>query len=78
MGKAREHFADHRKGYESFIADLTLLMIGPFTDPARGAMGVFSTREAAEEFVKQDPFVLRGVVATFEILEWNEVLVQPG
>jgi uncharacterized protein len=39
---------------------------------------VFSTREAAEEFVKQDPFVLRGVVATFEILEWNEVLVQPG
>ena len=74
MAKAREHFAEHRAGYQPFIADRTLLMIGPFTDPARGALGVFTTREAAEAFVQQDPFVARGVVSSWEIVEWNEVL----
>ena len=39
-----------------------LLMIGPFSDPRQGAMGVFGTREAAEEFVRVDQFLLEGVV----------------
>lgn len=51
-------------------------MVGPFTDPAHGAMGVFTTRNAAEEFAKGDPFVLNGVVAKWEIREWMEALVQ--
>jgi uncharacterized protein YciI len=51
-------------------------MIGPFNDPPLGeAMGVFATREAAEEFVRLDPFVANGIVATWTIREWNEVLV---
>jgi uncharacterized protein YciI len=37
-------------------------------------MAVFRTREAAEEFVKDDPFVLNGVVRDWRLLEWNEVL----
>ena len=50
-------------------------MVGPFTDePAGGAMGVFATRDAAERFVKADPFVAQGVVATWTIREWNEAL----
>jgi uncharacterized protein YciI len=36
---------------------------------------VFTTREAAEGFVTGDPFVLEGVVASWEVLEWNEVLL---
>ena len=40
-----------------------LLMIGPFANALEdGVMGIFTTREAAEEFVRSDPFVLRGVV----------------
>jgi uncharacterized protein YciI len=36
---------------------------------------VFATREAAEEFARVDPFVTNGIVATWTIREWNEVLV---
>jgi uncharacterized protein YciI len=38
-------------------------------------MGVFCSRAAAEEFVKDDPFVLNGVVARHHIKDWNEILL---
>ena len=51
-------------------------MIGPFMDPGRdSAMAVFTTREAAEEFVKGDPFVLDRPVRHWTIRESNEPLV---
>jgi uncharacterized protein len=50
-------------------------MVGPFTDtPAGGAMGVFTTRDAAETFVKADPFVSHGVVARWTFRECYEAL----
>ncbi len=50
-------------------------MVGPFTDqPAGGAMGIFTTRPAAEAFVKADPLVTQAVVARWTIREWKEVL----
>jgi len=36
---------------------------------------LFTTREAAEEFVKGDPFVLSGLIRHRTIREWNEPLV---
>jgi uncharacterized protein YciI len=70
------HIDAHRALWSAFHADERLLMIGPFSDPPLGdAMGVFATREAAEEFVRLDPFVAHGIVATWTIREWNEVLV---
>ena len=54
-------------------------MIGPFANALEdGAMGIFTTREAAEEFVRGDPFVLHGVVRNWTIREWNEALVPPA
>jgi uncharacterized protein len=41
-------------------------------------MGIFTTREAAEEFASGDPFVLNGVVAQWSIRPWREVLVADG
>jgi uncharacterized protein YciI len=38
-------------------------------------MCVFSTRDAAERFVARDPFVTEGLVARYEVREWNELLV---
>jgi hypothetical protein len=38
-------------------------------------MGVFSTRAAAEEFVRADPFVTNGIVARWTIREWHEALM---
>jgi uncharacterized protein len=52
-----------------------LLMIGTFDEPMNGeAMGVFTSREASEEFASGDPFVLTGVVAAWSVRPWNEVL----
>lgn len=47
-----------------------LLMTGPFAEPVEGqpgAMNIFTSREAAEEFVAGDPFVTEGVVANWSI-----------
>ena len=74
--RARPHFAAHCARWKEF-ADLgELLMIGPFANALEdGAMGIFTTREAAEEFIRGDPFVLHGVVRDWTIREWNEALV---
>ncbi|HZI42119.1 MAG TPA: YciI family protein [Gemmatimonadaceae bacterium] len=73
--KVPAHIAAHRALWAAFHDDHRLLMVGPFTDePAGGALGVFTTRAAAEEFVRLDPFVQHGIVARWTIREWNEVL----
>jgi uncharacterized protein len=74
--KAPAHFPAHRARWSEFHERGLLLMIGPFADAQRdGAMGVFTTREAAEEFALGDPFVLNGVVRGWRVLEWKEALV---
>lgn len=74
--KVPAHFEAHRALWATFRDDGRLLMIGPFADePAGGAMGVFTTRNAAEEFARLDPFVASGIVARWTIREWNEALV---
>lgn len=74
--QAREHFPAHQAWFMSFRARGLLLMIGPFAGAGtESAMAVFTTRDAAEEFVKGDPFVRNGVVRHWHIREWNEALV---
>lgn len=74
LTKARAHFAAHRAYWESFRADGKLLLIGPFANPSEGSMAVFRTREDAETFARDDPFVLNGVVRDWNVREWNESL----
>jgi uncharacterized protein YciI len=74
--KAPPVFPAHRARVDEFHARGDLLLVGTFADPqADGSMSVFRTREAAQEFVDGDPFVREGVVASYEIREWNEVLM---
>ncbi len=69
----------HRARWAEFAGRGELLLIGPFAHAQEdGAMAVFTTREAAEEFVRGDPFVLHGVVSKWTILDWNEALVPDG
>ena len=78
LTKAAAHFAAHVARGREFHSRGSLLMYGPFGDPQReGSMAVFTSREAAEEFVEGDPFVLNGVVRDWHIREWDEALV-PG
>ena len=76
--KASLHMPAHRAHYEEFHARGSLLMLGTFANPQdEGSMAIFTSREAAEEFARGDPFVLNGVVRRWQLREWNEVLVGP-
>jgi uncharacterized protein YciI len=73
--KAPVHFPAHKARLDDFHRRGELLMIGTFGDPQReGSMAIFPTREAAESFVAEDPFVLNGVVKSYQIRAWNETL----
>jgi uncharacterized protein len=74
MPLAQQHFPAHRDRLLQFAERGALLMVGTFTDPPIGAMAVFTSREAAEEFMADDPFVHHGVVGSHRIREWDEVL----
>ncbi|HEV7215019.1 MAG TPA: YciI family protein [Chloroflexota bacterium] len=75
---APPYFAAHRARWADIHAAGTLLMIGPFADAADdSAMAVFTTRAAAEDFARCDPFVLHGVVRAWHIRTWNEALTAP-
>jgi uncharacterized protein YciI len=76
MDAIREHFPAHRERWARYQADGSLLAIGPYSD-LTGALGVFTTREAAEDFVAGDPFVTEGIASSWRIHEWNEVLLDP-
>src|ERR1035441_8631089 len=77
--QAPAHQPAHRARWHEFSRRGELLMIGPFANAQDdGAMGVFTSRAAAEEFVRGDPFVLGGVVRKWTILDWNELLRSDG
>ncbi|MCW2930845.1 MAG: hypothetical protein JWM19_1807 [Actinomycetia bacterium] len=70
---AREHFPAHQARYQEFMRRGVLLCVGPFTDGEGGALAVFTSRAAAEEFAGEDPFVLNAVVGKWQVREWLEV-----
>jgi uncharacterized protein len=76
ISKAPAHFPAHKARLDAFHERGDLVMVGTFGDPqAEGSMAVFRSREAAEEFVREDPFVLNGVVRAWQLREWNEILL---
>jgi uncharacterized protein YciI len=63
----------HKVVVDAFKARGEVIGIGPFAD--LGNMGIFRTREAAEEFAKQDPFILEGLIKSFVIRDWNDTML---
>lgn len=71
------HFAAHSAHAREFHDRGVLLMIGVFADVQNeGAMAVFTSRAAAEEFAERDPFVVNGVVSSWRVSEWMESLTR--
>jgi uncharacterized protein len=64
----------HKAVVDAFIARGEVIGIGPFAD--RGNMAIFRTREAAEAFARQDPFILEGMVKSFTIRDWNDTMLE--
>jgi uncharacterized protein YciI len=73
MDTVMQVYPRHKAVVDSFIEKGEVIGIGPFTD--RGNMAIFKTREAAEEFVKQDPFILEGLVKSYVIRDWNDTML---
>ena len=71
LPKLMEHFPAHRARLEEFHARGDLIAAGPLGNPPEGAMGIFASREAAETFIKEDPFVTHGLVSKWRLVEWN-------
>jgi uncharacterized protein len=63
----------HKMVVDTFKARGEVIGIGPFAD--RGNMAIFRTREAAEAFTKEDPFILEGLVKSFVIRDWNDTML---
>jgi uncharacterized protein YciI len=54
-----------------------VFMAGAFLDnldEPLTTMGIFTTREDAEEYAKGDPFILNGTIAKWYIREWANIL----
>jgi uncharacterized protein YciI len=53
-----------------------LALAGAFTDPADGALLVWSTedRSLVEAFAAADPYVRNGLVREWRVREWNVVV----
>ena len=78
MAAAPEAIAAHKKRSQEWHDQGKLVMAGAFRDNPEGrlsTMGVLTSREAAEEFAKGDPFVLNGKVIRWHMREWNNMLV---
>ena len=63
----------HKAVVDAFVVRGDVIGIGPFT--GGGNMAIFRSREAAEAFVKQDPFILEGLTRSFEIKEWGDQML---
>lgn len=60
----------HKAVVDAFVARGDVIGIGPFAD--RGNLAIFRSREAAEAFVRQDPFALEGLVKRYTIRDWDD------
>jgi len=63
----------HKALVDEFVSRGEVIGIGPFTD--RGNMAIFRTRESAEAFAKQDPFMLEGLVKSYTVREWLDTML---
>jgi len=73
MDSIRAVYPRHKAVVDAFVAKGEVIGIGPFAD--LGNMAIFRTREAAEAFSKQDPFMLEGVVKSVVIRECNDSML---
>lgn len=78
-GKSRDEimaiYPRHKAFLDQFIARGEVVGVGPFTDAAGGNMALFRSREAAEAFAKEDPFLLEGVVKEYQIKDWGDQML---
>ncbi|MGE3302917.1 MAG: YciI family protein [Hyphomonadaceae bacterium] len=66
----------HKAVLDRYVAKGDVLGAGPFAD--LGNMAIFATRTAAEASVKEDPYILDGLVKSFVNRDWNDTMLPSG
>lgn len=64
----------HKAVVDTFIARGDVIGIGRFVDKG-GNLAIFRSREAAEAFVQQDPFIVEGLVKSYDIRDWADEML---
>lgn len=82
--KTIENYVEKRAPYrerhlayaQEYVIRGELIMAGAFDDPVDGAALIFNcdTSTIPEEFAKNDPYVINGLINEWSIREWNVVL----
>lgn len=73
MDEIMKVFPRHKVVVDRFVGRGDVIGIGPFAD--RGNMAIFRSRAAAEAFVKEDPFILEGLIKSYAIRDWHDQML---
>jgi uncharacterized protein YciI len=63
----------HKAVADRYIERGDIIGMGPFD--GGGNMAIFKNRASAEQWVKEDPFLLEGLVKSFVIRDWKDSLL---
>ena len=64
----------HKVVVDKFRAQGDVIGIGPFAD--LGNMAIFRSREAAEAFAREDPFIIEGLIKSFATRDWDDTMLE--
>jgi uncharacterized protein YciI len=76
FSKAPEVIAAHQARSKEWHAQGSLLLAGAFRNAPKeplSTMTICTTREAAEEYAKGDPFLLNAMIRSWSIREWTNI-----
>lgn len=82
--KTVEDYIERRAAYRNahlelardYHADGRMVMAGALADPPDGAVLVFKgeSQAVAEEFAREDPYVLNGLIVEWQVRPWTVVI----
>ncbi len=64
----------HKAVVDKYVQRGDVIGIGPFADRA-GNLAIFRSREAAEQFTREDPFILQGLIKSFVVRDWDDAMI---
>ncbi len=75
LEKRTPYRADHFKHLQGYIEREELRLAGAFADPADSAALIFrvDNKDIIENFVKNDPYFINGLITGYSIREWTVV-----
>jgi uncharacterized protein YciI len=74
MDELMKVYPRHKAVVDQYVQRGEVIGIGPFADRG-GNLAIFRTREAAERFTREDPFILEGLIKSFVVRDWDDAMI---